>query len=162
MCSSDLGLLGNIAKKSEDDKHGPGIYEGARGIKLNIWPGSTIGKKAGAWILASELVETSRLFARTIAKIEPTWVEKVASHRIVRSWSDPFWDARQGEVMAHERGTLYGLPIYHGRKIRFAPKDVEEARRIFIQRALVEAELFGQTEAAQAQDRKSTRLNSSH
>ena len=107
------GLLGNIAKKSEDDKHGPGIYEGARGIKLNIWPGSTIGKKAGAWILASELVETSRLFARTIAKIEPIWVEKVASHRIVRSWSDPFWDARQGEVMAHERGTLYGLPIYH-------------------------------------------------
>ncbi len=145
------GLLGNIAKKSEDDKHGPGIYEGARGIKLNIWPGSTIGKKAGAWILASELVETSRLFARTIAKIEPTWVEKVASHRIVISWSDPFWDARQGEVMAHERGTLYGLPIYHGRKIRFAPKDAEEARRIFIQRALVEAELFGQTEAAQAQ-----------
>ena len=145
------GLLGNIAKKAEDDKNGPGIYEGARGIKLNIWPGSTIGKKAGAWILASELVETSRLFARTIAKIEPQWVEKVASHRIVRSWSDPFWDARQGEVMAHERGTLYGLPIYHGRKIRFAPKDAEEARRIFIQRALVEAELFGQTEAAQAQ-----------
>ncbi len=145
------GLLGNIAKKSEDDKHGPGIYEGARGVKLNIWPGSTIGKKAGAWILASELVETSRLFARTIAKIEPIWVEKVASHRIVRSWSDPFWDARQGEVMAHERGTLYGLPIYHGRKIRFAPKDAEEARRIFIQRALVEAELFGQTEAVQAQ-----------
>ncbi len=145
------GLLGNIAKKSEDDKNGPGIYEGARGIKLNIWPGSTIGKKAGAWILASELVETSRLFARTVAKIEPQWVEKVASHRIIRSWSDPFWDARQGEVMAHERGTLYGLPIYHGRKVRFSPKDAEEARRIFIQRALVEADLFGSLEAAQAQ-----------
>ena len=145
------GLLGNIAKKAEDNKNGPGIYEGARGIKLHIWPGSTIGKKAGAWILASELVETSRLFARTIAKIEPQWVEKVASHRILRSWSDPFWDARQGEVMAHERGTLYGLPIYHGRKIRFAPKDAEEARRIFIQRALVEAELFGQSEAGQVQ-----------
>jgi ATP-dependent helicase HrpA len=145
------GLLGNIAKKADDEKHGPGIYEGARGIKLNIWPGSTIGKKAGAWILASELVETSRLFARTIAKIEPQWVEKVASHRIIRSWSDPFWDARQGEVMAHERGTLYGLPIYHGRKIRFSPKDPLEARHIFIQRALVEADLFGQAEAAQAQ-----------
>ena len=145
------GLLGNIAKKADDEKHGPGIYEGARGIKLNIWPGSTIGKKAGAWILASELVETSRLFARTIAKIEPQWVEKVASHRIQRSWSDPFWDARQGEVMAHERGTLYGLPIYHGRKIRFSPKDPLEARHIFIQRALVEADLFGQAEVAQAQ-----------
>ncbi len=145
------GLLGNIAKRAEDDKNGPGIYEGARGIKLNIWPGSTIGKKAGAWILASELVETSRLFARTIAKIEPQWVEKVAAHRLIKTWSDPFWDARQGEVMAHERGTLYGLPIYNGRKIRFAPKDVEEARNIFIQRALVEAELFGQSEAAVAQ-----------
>lgn len=145
------GLLGNIAKKADDEKHGPSVYEGARGIKLTIWPGSTIGKKAGAWILASELVETSRLFARTIAKIEPHWVEKVASHRIIRSWSDPFWDARQGEVMAHERGTLYGLPIYHGRKIRFSPKDPQEARHIFIQRALVEADLFGQVEAAQAQ-----------
>jgi ATP-dependent helicase HrpA len=145
------GLLGNIAKKAEEDKNGPGVYEGARGIKLNIWPGSTIGKKAGAWILAAELVETSRLFARTIAKIEPQWVEKVASHRLVKSWSDPFWDSRQGEVMAHERGTLYGLPIYHGRKIRFAPQDASEARRIFIQRALVDAELFGQVEAAQAQ-----------
>ena len=145
------GLLGNIAKKADDEKHGPSVYEGARGIKLTIWPGSTIGKKAGAWILASELVETSRLFARTIAKIEPHWVEKVASHRIIRSWSDPFWDARQGEVMAHERGTLYGLPIYHGRKIRFSPKDPQEARHIFIQRALVEADLFGQVEAAQVQ-----------
>ncbi len=96
-------------------------------------------------------METSRLFARTIAKIEPQWVEKVASHRIQRSWSDPFWDARQGEVMAHERGTLYGLPIYHGRKIRFSPKDPLEARHIFIQRALVEADLFGQAEVAQAQ-----------
>lgn len=145
------GLLGNIAKKSETDKHGPNIYEGARGIKLNIWPGSTIGKKAGAWILAAELVETSRLFARTIAKIEPQWVEKVATHRLVKSWSDPFWDSRQGEVMAHERGTLYGLPIYHGRKIRFSPKDAVQAREIFIQRALVESELLGQVESAQSQ-----------
>jgi len=153
------GLLGNIAKKSENDKNGPNIYEGARGIKLNIWPGSTIGKKAGAWLLAAELVETSRLFARTIAKIEPQWVEKVASHRIVKSWSDPFWDGRQGEVMAHERGTLYGLPIYHGRKIRFAPKDPLEARRIFIQRALVESELLGQVESAQSQKQTGSLLN---
>lgn len=141
------GLLGNIAKKSEDDN----IYEGARGIKLNIWPGSTLGKKAGAWILAAELVDTSRLFARTVAKIEPQWVEKVANHRLVRSWSDPFWDSRNGEVMAHERATLYGLPIYQGRKIRFSPKDPVEARRLFIQRALVEGELFGAVEAGQVQ-----------
>ena len=141
------GLLGNIAKKSEDEN----LYEGARGIKLNIWPGSTLGKKAGAWILAAELVDTSRLFARTIAKIEPQWVEKVASHRLVKSWSDPFWDTRNGEVMAHERATLYGLPIYQGRKIRFSPKDPQEARRLFIQRALVEGELFGSIDAGAVQ-----------
>ena len=68
-----------------------------------------------------------------------------------RGRGGPFWDARQGEVMAHERGTLYGLPIYHGRKIRFSPKDPLEARHIFIQRALVEADLFGQAEVTQAQ-----------
>ena len=141
------GLLGNIAKKSEDEQ----LYEGARGIKLNIWPGSTLGKKAGPWILGAELVDTSRLFIRTIAKIEPGWVEKVASHRLIKSWSDPFWDSRQGEVMAHERGTLYGIPIYHGRKVRFSPNDLNEARAIMIQRALVEGELFGSLDASQVQ-----------
>ena len=145
------GLLGNVARKSEDEKLGPGIYEGARGIKPAIWPGSTLGKKAGAWILAAELVDTSRLYARTIAKIEPLWVEKVAPHRIIRSWSDPFWDAKSGEVMAHERGTLYGLPIYHGRKVRFEAHDQQEARQVFIQRALVEAELLGGQETAKTQ-----------
>lgn len=141
------GLLGNIAKKSEDEQ----LYEGARGIKLNIWPGSTLGKKAGPWILGAELVDTSRLFVRTIAKIEPGWVEKVASHRLIKSWSDPFWDSRQGEVMAHERGTLYGIPIYHGRKVRFSTNDLHEARSIMIQRALVEGELFGSLDAGQVQ-----------
>lgn len=141
------GLLGNIAKKSEDEQ----LYEGARGIKLNIWPGSTLGKKAGPWILGAELVDTSRLFIRTIAKIEPIWIEKVASHRLIKSWSDPFWDSRQGEVMAHERGTLYGIPIYHGRKVRFSPNDPAEARSIMIQRALVEGELFGAQDASQIQ-----------
>jgi len=141
------GLLGNIAKKSEDDA----LYEGARGIKLHLWPGSTLGKKAGAWILGAELVDTSRLFIRTIAKIDPSWVEKVAAHRIAKSWSDPFWDSRQGEVMAHERGSLYGIPIYHGRKVRFAPNDPKQAREIMIQRALVEGELFGANDAGQIQ-----------
>ena len=141
------GLLGNVAKKSEENN----LYEGARGIKLLIWPGSTLGKKAGAWMLAAELVDTSRLFARTIAKIDPVWIEKVAAHRLIKSWSDPFWDSRQGEVMAHERGTLYGLPIYHGRKIRFSPIDAKECKRLFIQRALVENELFGSIDPIQVQ-----------
>ena len=141
------GLLGYVAKKEEDEKSQErgsktGAYIGARGIP-SIWPGSTIGKKAGAWILAGELQETSRMYARTIAKIEPQWVEQVASHRLIKSLSDPFWDNRQGEVMAFERGTLYGLPIYHGRRVRYEPHDPAEARILFIRQALVQEELFG-------------------
>ena len=142
------GLLGYVAKKEEDEKSQErgsktGSYIGARGIRPSIWPGSTIGKKAGAWILAGELQETSRMYARTIAKIEPQWVEQVAAHRLIKSLSDPFWDNRQGEVMAFERGTLYGLPIYHGRRVRFEPHDPAEARTLFIGQALVQEELFG-------------------
>lgn len=142
------GLLGHVAKKEESDKTTSpntkvGSYLGARGIRLFIWPGSSIGKKAGAWILAGELQETTRMYARTIAKIEPQWVEQVGAHRLVKSLSEPFWDSRQGEVMVHERGTLYGLSIYHGRKVTFAPHDQTEARQLFIQKALIEGELFG-------------------
>jgi ATP-dependent helicase HrpA len=142
------GLLGYVAKKEEDEKSQErgsktGSYIGARGIRPFIWPGSTIGKKAGAWILAGELQETSRMYARTIAKIEPQWVERVAAHRLIKSLSDPFWDNRQGEVMAFERGTLYGLPIYHGRRVRYEPHNLEEARELFIRQALVQEEMFG-------------------
>ena len=146
------GLLGYVAKKEEDEKSQDrnsktGGYIGARGIRPFIWPGSTIGKKAGAWILAGELQETSRMYARTIAKIEPQWVEKVAAHRLVKSLSDPFWDNRQGEVLAFERGTLYGLPIYHGRRVRYEPHDPEEARELFILQALVQEEMFGRMDS---------------
>ncbi len=142
------GLLGYVAKKEEDEKSQDrnskmGGYVGARGIRPFIWPGSTIGKKAGAWILAGELQETNRMYARTIAKIEPQWVERVAAHRLIKSLSDPFWDSRQGEVMAFERGTLYGLPIYHGRRVRFEPHNFDETRELFIRQALVQEEMFG-------------------
>jgi ATP-dependent helicase HrpA len=142
------GLLGYVAKKEEDEKSQErgsktGGYIGARGIRPFIWPGSTIGKKAGAWILAGELQETNRMYARTIAKIEPQWVEKVAAHRLIKSLSEPFWDSRQGEVMAFERGTLYGLPIYHGRRVRYELHNPEDARTLFISHALVQEELFG-------------------
>jgi ATP-dependent helicase HrpA len=142
------GLLGYVAKKEDDEKSQDsnsktGGYIGARGIRPFIWPGSTIGKKAGAWILAGELQETNRMYARTIAKIEPQWVEKVAAHRLIKSLSDPFWDNRHGEVLAFERGTLYGLPIYHGRRVRYEPYNPEEARELFISQALVQEEMFG-------------------
>ena len=146
------GLLGYVAKKEEDEKSQErgsktGAYVGARGIRPFIWPGSTLGKKAGAWILAGELQETTRMYARTIAKIEPQWVERVAVHRLIKSLSDPFWDSRQGEVMAFERGTLYGLPIYHGRKVRYEPHNPVEARELFIRQALVEEAMFGRMDS---------------
>jgi len=142
------GLLGYVAKKEEDEKSQErgsktGGYIGARGIRPFIWPGSTIGKKAGAWILAGELQETNRMYARTIAKIEPQWVERVAAHRLIKSLSEPFWDSRQGEVMAFERGTLYGLPIYHGRRVRYESHNPVEARELFISQALVQEAMFG-------------------
>lgn len=142
------GLLGYVAKKEEDEKFQDrnsktGGYIGARGIRPFIWPGSTIGKKAGAWILAGELQKTNRMYARTIAKIEPQWVERVAAHRLIKSLSDPFWDNRQGEVMAFEHGTLYGLPIYHGRRVRYEPHNPIETRELFIRQALVQEEMFG-------------------
>ncbi|RAZ42484.1 ATP-dependent RNA helicase HrpA [Polynucleobacter paneuropaeus] len=147
------GLLGFVAKKEEDEKSQErgsktGGYLGARGIRPFIWPGSTIGKKAGAWFLAGEMQETTRMYARTIAKIEPQWIEKVAAHRLIKSLSDPFWDNRQGEVMAFERGTLYGLPIYHGRRVRYESHDPELARELFIRQALVEEALFGRMDSA--------------
>jgi ATP-dependent helicase HrpA len=140
--------LGYVVKKEDDEKSQErgsktGGYIGARGIRPFIWPGSTIGKKAGAWILAGELQETNRMYARTIAKIEPQWVEKVAAHRLIKSLSEPFWDSRQGEVMAFERGTLYGLPIYHGRRVRYESHNPVEARELFISQALVQEEMFG-------------------
>jgi len=141
------GLLGNIGKKSEEEQW----FEGARGIKLTIWPGSHLLKKPKSWIVAGELVETNRLYARNIANIEPKWVERICQHRLQKTWSEPFWDTRTGEVMAHEQGALYGLTLYHGRKVKYAPMEPKQARQIFIQRALVEGALLGPIDLQQAQ-----------
>ncbi len=92
------GLLGNIGFKAEDEP--AGIYLGARGIKFHIWPGSTLGKKAGRWMMAAELVETTRLYARTIAQIQPEWVEKVGAHLLKKSWGEPRWEKKQAQVTA--------------------------------------------------------------
>ncbi len=144
------GLLGYIGKRDEDasDQRGnkAGDYLGARGIRLFIWPGSSLGKKVGAWFVAGEIQETTRLYARTLAKIEPQWIERVAKHRLVKSLSDPFWDKERGEVLAFERATLYGLPVYHGRRVAYAPHDASEAHALFIQKALVEGEMFGKVD----------------
>jgi len=128
------GLLGNVGMRDEE-----GAYTGARGIKFWVHPGSWT-RKPGKWIVAAELVETTRLFARTVASIEPRWLEEIGAHLIKRSRSDPHWEKDRGEVIALERGTLYGLPVYVNRRVPFAPFDADLARDLFIRSALVEGD----------------------
>lgn len=129
------GLLGNIGFKGEDE---PGAgYLGARGIRFHIWPGSSLLKKPGKWIMAAELVDTTRLYARCVARIEPEWLEKVGGHLLKKSWGEPRWEKRSAQVTASERATLYGLVVYSQRRINYGNFNLPEAREIFIRDALV-------------------------
>jgi len=127
------GLLGNIGYRSERD---PKLYLGARDVRFAIHPASTLAKKGGTWIVASELVDTSRLYARGVARIEPVWIERVAAHLLRRTWSDARWEKRAGQVVALERATLYGLVVYAGRRVHYGRINAKEAREIFIRDAL--------------------------
>jgi len=127
------GLLGNIGFKSEDDAQ----YLGARGIKFNIWPGAHLTKKPGRWVMAAELVDTARLYARGNANIQPEWLEKIGGHLLKKSWGEPRWEKRAAQVTASERATLYGLVVYSQRRINFGKINPVEARGIFIRDALV-------------------------
>ncbi len=130
------GLLGNIGLKADDEPY----YLGARGIKFYLWPGSALVKKAGRWVIAAELVETSRLYARCIAKVEPEWIEQIGAHLLKKSLSEPHWEKRAAQVSAFERAVLYGLPVYHRRRVSFGRQDPTRARELFIRGALVEGE----------------------
>jgi ATP-dependent helicase HrpA len=133
------GLLGNIGCKPDDPSASPGQseYLGARGIKFYPHPGAHLKKKPGRWIVCAELVETTRLFGRGIANIEPLWIEQVAGHLLKKQLLDPHWEKKAGEVMSLERATLYGLVIYSGRRVPFARVDLQGAREIFIREGLV-------------------------
>ncbi len=128
------GLLGHIGLKSEEDAH----YLGARGIKFFIHPGSSLIKKAGRWIVAAEIVETSRLFARCVARIEPEWLEQVGSHLLRSHIYDPHWEKGPGQVVAWERVTLHGLLLHAKRRVHYGPLDAKLSRGILIRSALVE------------------------
>ena len=129
------GLLGNIGFKGEDEPGG--AYLGARGIKFHVWPGSHLSKKPGKWIVSAELVETTRLYARCVARIEPEWIEKIGGHLLKKSWGEPRWEKRPAQVTASERATLYGIVVYSQRRINYGQKNPAEAREIFIRDALV-------------------------
>jgi ATP-dependent helicase HrpA len=130
------GLLGNIGCKLETDGSN-GEYLGARSIKFYPHPGAHLVKKPGRWIVAAELVETTRLFGRGIAAIEPQWLEQVGAHLLKKQLLDPHWEKKVAEVNALERATLYGIVIYSGRRVNYGRVDLVGAREIFIREALV-------------------------
>jgi len=129
------GLLGNAGMRTEE-----GNYLGARGIRFWVHPGSGVGRKAGRWIMAAEVTETTRLYARCVATIEPEWLETVGAHLVKRHQYEPHWEKKPARVAAFERGTLYGLPLYTNRRVHYGPMDPVGARKIFIRQALVEGD----------------------
>jgi len=139
------GLLSHIGMKDTghkpgDKRRGPAEFAGARGARFAIFPDSVLARKPPEWVVAAELVETSRLWARTTARIAPEWAEPLAGHLVKRSYSDPHWDARRGAAMASEKVTLYGLPVVAARPVSYGRVDPAAARAEFIQHALVEGD----------------------
>ena len=131
------GLLGNIGCKGVDRE---AYYLGAREIKFFIVPNSVLAKKGGKWVVAAELVDTTKLYARCVARIEPEWLEEVGAHLIKRHYFDPHWEKKAAQVAAFERSTLFGLLINPKRRVHYGPMNVAEARVIFIRQALVAGE----------------------
>jgi ATP-dependent RNA helicase HrpA len=139
------GLLSHIGLKDVEKKSGPpsrgsNEYQGARNARFAIFPGSSLFKKPPRWVMAAELVETSRLWARINARIEPDWVERLAQHLVKRNYSEPHWEKDRAAVVAAERVTLYGVPLVVGRKVNYGRIDPELSRELFIRHALVEGD----------------------
>ncbi len=129
------GLLSNIGMRQSGNSR---EYLGARNSHFFIFPGSALFKKQPKWVVAAELVETSKLYARTAARIQPEWVEAIAGHLIKQEYSEPHWEKKRGQVAAYIRITLFGLPIVPRRKVNYGPINPLESREIFIRSALVD------------------------
>ncbi|MDP4300449.1 ATP-dependent RNA helicase HrpA [Leptothrix discophora] len=130
------GLLGNIGLKADDDEW----YLGARGIKFWRHPGAHLSKKPGRWLVAAELVDTTRLFGRGLAAIEPQWIPGIAGHLLKTQLLEPHWEKKAAEVIALERATLYGIVVYSNRRVNYGNVDAPAARQIFIREALANGE----------------------
>ncbi|OBB64126.1 ATP-dependent RNA helicase HrpA [Mycobacterium sp. 852014-50255_SCH5639931] len=130
------GLLSHVGMRREDGRE----YLGARNSQFVLAPGSALTKRPPRWVVVAELVETSRLYGRTAARIQPEAVERIAGDLVQRTYSEPHWDARRGEVMAYERVTLYGLPLVARRRVGYARVEPAMARELFIRHALVEGD----------------------
>ena len=130
------GLLAHVGSKD------PASYEyrGARGARFAISPGSSLFKRGPEWVMAAELVETSRLWARGVVGVDPLDVAKVGEHLVKRSYSDPWWDVKKGAALAHETATLFGLPLYSDRAVQYGRIDPPAARELLIRHVLVASE----------------------
>lgn len=131
-----VGLLSHIGMKDQEKNE----YHGARNARFNIFPASGLFKKQPKWVMSAELVETSKLWARVVAKIEPDWIEPLAKHLIKRSYSEPHWSKKNAAVMAYEKVMLYGIPIVPKRLVNYGTIDSVLSREIFIRSALVEGD----------------------
>ncbi|WP_154171848.1 ATP-dependent RNA helicase HrpA [Vibrio metoecus] len=131
-----VGLLSHIGMKDQEKNE----YNGARNARFNIFPASGLFKKQPKWVMSAELVETSKLWARVVAKIEPDWIEPLAKHLIKRSYSEPHWSKKNAAVMAYEKVMLYGIPIVPKRLVNYGNIDPVLSREIFIRSALVEGD----------------------
>lgn len=130
------GLLGNVGRKSESHE-----YIGPRSVKFHLFPGSVLFKARPPWVMAAELVETTRLYARVVGPIRPEWIERIAPHLLSRSYGDPAWDARGGRAMTSMRLSYQGLVVVPARPVHFAQVDPKGARNLFIHHALVEGDV---------------------
>ncbi|MGQ4536070.1 ATP-dependent RNA helicase HrpA [Dermabacteraceae bacterium P13264] len=130
------GLLSHIGLYDERRRD----YQGARGARFVTWPGSRLARKNYDYVMAAELVETSRLFARTVAKIDPAWAEELGTHVVKRSYSEPFWSSKRACAMAHEKVTLYGVTLVADRVVPYGKIDPQVSRELFIRHALIEGD----------------------
>jgi ATP-dependent helicase HrpA len=131
------GLLSHIGLKDAAKRI---EYQGARNARFALFPGSAVAKKPPTWVMAAELVETSRLWGRVAARIDPAWIEPLAGHLLKRSYGEPRWDRKRAAVVASERVTLYGLPIVTSRTVAYGRIDPQASRELFIRRALVQGD----------------------
>ncbi|MDN6301476.1 MAG: ATP-dependent RNA helicase HrpA [Brachybacterium sp.] len=130
------GLLSHVGLQDDRTRE----YAGARGARFALWPGSALAKKRPDYVMVAELVETSRLWGRTAARIDPAWAEETGSHVVKRTHSAPHWSSKQASAMAHQKVTLYGVPIVADRVVGYGRIDPEAAREIFLQHALIEGD----------------------
>jgi ATP-dependent helicase HrpA len=130
------GFISHVGYKKEK-----GEFNGARNRNFNIFPGSSLFGKQNEWIMAASIVQTTKVYARTVAKIEPEWIEKIGKHVILTTTFDPYWSKKQGSVMGYQRLSLFGLPIVSKRAFHYGPTDIATSHKLFIEQGLVERQL---------------------